>query len=223
MKMWNEERGFGFITPTAGGEDVFVHRSSVSEGVQLSQGMSVNYEAEWDDRKRKERASKVTAAAGGGGAGSSGEWPPSGSSATSAARSTAAATLPRASSHNIVSAAGKWDISRQPMGADPNSSIVRHRITIRNDAPKGSGPDTKKEEFQIVGDATWDKRLFPAGPDREETVVLRPGGEGSRAAGERGKGHGRNWAVEGRPGSVFDVLYDPSTQMVTAELAFREQ
>ncbi|MBX3656715.1 MAG: cold shock domain-containing protein [Ramlibacter sp.] len=31
---WNEERGFGFIRPTDGGQDIFVHVSSVPCEVQ---------------------------------------------------------------------------------------------------------------------------------------------------------------------------------------------
>jgi len=105
----------------------------------------------------------------------------------------------------------------------PDSSGIgplRHRITVRSDAPKGDG-DTKRESFQIVGDGSWDKRLYPAGGDREETVVLKPGGATSRAADQRGKGHGRNWAVEGRPGTAFDILFDADAQTVSCELAER--
>merc|ERR1719499_463642 len=220
VKMWNEERGFGFISPSAGGEDVFVHRSALQEGVQLSQGMSVSYDPEWDDRKRKDRAANVSASAGGGGGGGGGGFAaPSGGQGFGAA---AARSLPPASSWSMVSAAGKREISRQPLAQDAGSAIVRQRVTVRGDAPKGSGPDVRKEEFQLVGDGSWDKRLYPEGPDPEEVVVLRPGGPGSRAAGERGKGHGRNWAVEGRPGSTFDVLYDPESHMVSVEQAFAE-
>merc|ERR1719499_1883760 len=104
VKMWNEERGFGFISPSAGGEDVFVHRSALQEGVQLSQGMSVSYDPEWDDRKRKDRAANVSASAGGGGGGSFAA--PSGGQSAGAA---AARSLPPASSWNMVSAAGKWE------------------------------------------------------------------------------------------------------------------
>ena len=59
MKMWNEERGFGFISPAEGGEDVFCHRSALAEGVSLSTGASVTYEEQWDDRKNKHRANNV--------------------------------------------------------------------------------------------------------------------------------------------------------------------
>lgn len=220
VKMWNDERGFGFITPAAGGEDVFVHRSALQEGVQLSQGMAVSYDPEWDDRKRKDRAANVSASSNASAGVAAGGASPAGGPAVQGAP--AQAPMPVASSFNIVSAANKWDISRQPLSQDADSSVVRQRVTIRADAPKGAGPDVRKEEFQLVGDGSWDKRLYPEGPDREEVVVLRPGGTGSRAAGQRGKGHGRNWAVEGRPGSTFDVLYDRETHMVAVEQAFQE-
>mmetsp|Transcript_48656 Transcript_48656/g.130540 ORF Transcript_48656/g.130540 Transcript_48656/m.130540 type:complete len:151 (-) Transcript_48656:969-1421(-) len=69
IKMWNEERGFGFIAPVSGGDDVFLHRSAIGEGVQLSSGMAVTYEAEWDDKKKKDRAADVQPLGGGGGGG----------------------------------------------------------------------------------------------------------------------------------------------------------
>lgn len=225
--MWNEERGFGFISPSAGGEDVFVHRSSLGEGVQLSQGMAVNYDPEWDERKRKDRAANVAVSEGGGSGGAAaapaaGGGGGGGGGFSGGAAAAVARPLPQASAWSMISAAGKWDIKGQPMQQDGGSSMLRQRVTIRQDAPKGAGPDLRKEEFQLCGDASWDKRLYPEGPDREETVTLKPGGAGSKADGQRGKGHGRNWAVEGRVGSSWDVVYDPATHMVTVEQAFAE-
>ncbi len=51
---WNP-RGFGFIKPTNGGEDVFCHVSSITDGNVLREGDMVEYEAEYDDRKGKGR------------------------------------------------------------------------------------------------------------------------------------------------------------------------
>lgn len=206
IKMWNEDKGFGFIAPEGGGEDVFVHRSSLGEGVALSSGASVTFEGVWDDRKRKDRAANVEIDA------NAPAQAPSSSGPAGASRAPV-------SSWHIVGAFAKWSIHRSPMsGDDSGSSSVRHRLIVRSDAPKASG-DSRREEFQIVGNASWDHRLYPAGGDKEEVVVLKPGSAGSRAADLRGKGHGRNWAVEGKPGSEFDIIFDSQSQMVSCQTA----
>ena len=48
VKWFNESKGYGFISPADGGEDVFVHfRSIVGDGFKtLSEGQAVNYEVE---------------------------------------------------------------------------------------------------------------------------------------------------------------------------------
>ena len=42
VKFFNEEKGFGFITPSNGGNDIFVHVSGLSENI--SQNDQVRYE-----------------------------------------------------------------------------------------------------------------------------------------------------------------------------------
>jgi cold shock protein len=46
VKWFNDSKGFGFITPTEGGEDVFVHFTAiVGEGFRsLTEGQQVEYE-----------------------------------------------------------------------------------------------------------------------------------------------------------------------------------
>jgi len=48
VKWFNESKGFGFISPTDGGKDVFVHFSAISsDGFRtLAEGQQVSFEVE---------------------------------------------------------------------------------------------------------------------------------------------------------------------------------
>ena len=48
VKWFNESKGFGFISPSDGGKDVFVHFSSIqADGFKvLTEGQSVTFEVE---------------------------------------------------------------------------------------------------------------------------------------------------------------------------------
>lgn len=59
VRKWDDERGFGFIAPADGGEEVFVHHSSLA-GARPQNGDRVTFDKVYDDRKRKYRAENVS-------------------------------------------------------------------------------------------------------------------------------------------------------------------
>lgn len=52
VKWFNSEKGFGFISNDAGGDDVFVHFSAIQAGGyrSLEEGQKVSFETEADPR-----------------------------------------------------------------------------------------------------------------------------------------------------------------------------
>lgn len=60
VKWFNEAKGYGFIVPAEGGDDVFVHCSAIEgEGFKkLVEGQTVSYEVETSPKGLQ--ASKVT-------------------------------------------------------------------------------------------------------------------------------------------------------------------
>jgi cold shock protein len=63
VKFFNSERGYGFIKPDGGGEDVFVHLSAVQASgfEKLVQGMRVGFEVGPDKKTGKAKAISVRA------------------------------------------------------------------------------------------------------------------------------------------------------------------
>ena len=61
VKWFNETKGFGFIQPDNGGNDVFVHISAVERaGMRgLAEGQKVSYEMETDKRSGKQSAGSL--------------------------------------------------------------------------------------------------------------------------------------------------------------------
>ena len=58
IKSWNDERGFGFIEPTLGGEDIFVHVKAYRSGAPrpaIGQRVTFEVEAHADGKKRARR------------------------------------------------------------------------------------------------------------------------------------------------------------------------
>jgi len=61
VKWFNGQKGFGFIEPEGGGQDVFVHISAVERaGLRdLQEGQKVSYEIEQDRRTGKSSADQL--------------------------------------------------------------------------------------------------------------------------------------------------------------------
>jgi len=79
---WNAWKGFGFIKPDDGGEDIFCHFSSITDGNGLREGSEVQFTKVFDDNKGKDRAEEVSGgieladnSLGGGGGGVTGPPP----------------------------------------------------------------------------------------------------------------------------------------------------
>ncbi len=58
VKWFNDQKGFGFIKPDAGGSDVFVHISAVEGSglTTLAEDQSIEYELQTDERRGKTSA-----------------------------------------------------------------------------------------------------------------------------------------------------------------------
>ena len=63
VKWFNGQKGFGFIQPEGGGQDVFVHISAVERAglSSLNEGQKVSFELEQDNRSGKMSAGQLQA------------------------------------------------------------------------------------------------------------------------------------------------------------------
>lgn len=59
IKMFNDDKGFGFIKPDDGGVDVFFHVSALREGDEISTGKAVTFEVGTDPKSGKTKATSV--------------------------------------------------------------------------------------------------------------------------------------------------------------------
>jgi CspA family cold shock protein len=64
VKWFNNQKGFGFIQPEAGGKDVFVHISTVERAglSTLNEGQQVSFDVVEDRRTGKSAAENLRAA-----------------------------------------------------------------------------------------------------------------------------------------------------------------
>ena len=64
VKWFNSQKGFGFIQPANGGQDVFVHSSAVERAgmSSLNEGQSVSFDIVADRRTGKSAAENLRAA-----------------------------------------------------------------------------------------------------------------------------------------------------------------
>ncbi len=64
VKWFNEQKGFGFIQPSDGGADVFVHISAVERAGlgSLREGQKVSFELERDRKSGKMAAGQLQSA-----------------------------------------------------------------------------------------------------------------------------------------------------------------
>lgn len=65
VKWFNSTKGYGFITPDEGGNDVFVHISAVQQAGwrELQEGQKVIYDLQADPKKGKSSAINLQEAA----------------------------------------------------------------------------------------------------------------------------------------------------------------
>lgn len=64
VKWFNSTKGYGFIQPSNGGKDVFVHISAVERSGLggLNEGQTISYDVERDARSGKESAVNLKSA-----------------------------------------------------------------------------------------------------------------------------------------------------------------
>ena len=63
VKWYNDQKGYGFIAPEAGGKDVFVHATALERaGIRsLRDGQKVSFEIQTDQRTGKQSAGNLRA------------------------------------------------------------------------------------------------------------------------------------------------------------------
>mmetsp|Transcript_47002 Transcript_47002/g.132611 ORF Transcript_47002/g.132611 Transcript_47002/m.132611 type:complete len:96 (+) Transcript_47002:98-385(+) len=72
VKKYMDDKGFGFIVPDEGGEDVFIHIKQCNGAESLSEGDRVSFDKAWNDRAGKYQGNNCSVIGGGGGGGGGG-------------------------------------------------------------------------------------------------------------------------------------------------------
>lgn len=64
VKFYNDQKGYGFIQPDAGGKDVFVHATALQRAglTGLSEGQKVSFDTAEDRRTGKTAVNNIEAA-----------------------------------------------------------------------------------------------------------------------------------------------------------------
>jgi CspA family cold shock protein len=64
VKFYNDQKGYGFIAPDSGGDDVFVHATALERaGIQgLVEGQKVSFDTAKDSRSGKMAVSNISKA-----------------------------------------------------------------------------------------------------------------------------------------------------------------
>uniref|UniRef100_A0A7S2C1A5 CSD domain-containing protein n=1 Tax=Haptolina brevifila TaxID=156173 RepID=A0A7S2C1A5_9EUKA len=60
VKVFNMDKGYGFIAPDGGGEDLFVHAAKLTDGNALTAGARVSFKPSYDQQKNKPIAEEVS-------------------------------------------------------------------------------------------------------------------------------------------------------------------
>ena len=59
VSRWND-RGFGFIRPDDGGDEIFCHVTEIRDGNCLRRGAQVEYAVKFNERKGNDQAADLT-------------------------------------------------------------------------------------------------------------------------------------------------------------------
>ena len=64
VKWYDDRKGFGFIAPNNGGQDIFVHTSAVERSGMntLREGQQVSFDLQRDSKRGKDNAANLKAA-----------------------------------------------------------------------------------------------------------------------------------------------------------------